>query len=207
MAAGTASEAQGGSQVPAADQHQADAVPVSGTDPRLLLTFLGILLGGIIGILTRPSVFLVGQLPLTAVLTRGATLSGIDQLLVPVAQSSFNHVALYTIVGGVIGLVVALLYGSASAGRRGAVAETVRQAVQTLTAPPIVNEEVLNNDAVLGMVAAGLGDDVVIGKIRYSRYLFALSSTDLADLKRLGVSDRVISAMLEIQARRGAVRS
>jgi hypothetical protein len=78
--------------------------------------------------------------------------------------------------------------------------------MQTLIAPPTADEEVLNNDAVLSMIAAELGEDLIVDKIKYSRCSFALSSADLAQLKRRGASDRIISSMLENQARRGRSR-
>jgi len=57
--------------------------------------------GGIAGYLVRPSIPLFGQLPVGIVLTRGSTLTGIDQLFVPVAQTSFN----YVIAGVVVGVI------------------------------------------------------------------------------------------------------
>ena len=59
----------------------------------------GAVLGAFIGFLLRPSVFLVGKLPFATVITRGGNLSGLDELLVPTAQTSFN----YLIVGAVLG--------------------------------------------------------------------------------------------------------
>jgi hypothetical protein len=93
--------------------------------------------------------------------------------------------------------------GSADSDSIGA---AVRQGIQNLTAPPTANQEVLNNEAVVNMVTSGLGEEVVLGKIKYSRANFALSSSDLAQLKQRGVSDRIITAMLETQATRGATR-
>jgi hypothetical protein len=49
---------------------------------------------------------LIGQLPFGAVITRGATLKGVDQILVPLAQRSFNIMMAGLIIGAVIGLVV-----------------------------------------------------------------------------------------------------
>lgn len=65
----------------------------------------GFIVGGFIGFLLRPTVALVGQLPFTVVITRGATLQGFDQLLVPAAQTSFN----YMLVGGIAGVVAGFL--------------------------------------------------------------------------------------------------
>jgi hypothetical protein len=62
---------------------------------------LGIPLGAVIGFLLRPSVPLVGQLPLEIVLTRGSNLVGVDRVLQSTAEQSFN----YIIVGAIIGAV------------------------------------------------------------------------------------------------------
>jgi len=62
----------------------------------------GAVLGTLLGFLVRPSVPLIGQLPLGVVLTRGAALNGVDVLLRSTAEQSFN----YLIVGGVIGAVL-----------------------------------------------------------------------------------------------------
>src|ERR1035437_10083580 len=52
--------------------------------PIWLFCLAGGMLGGIIGYLTRPFAMLVGQLPFGTVITGGAGLQGLDQLLVPV---------------------------------------------------------------------------------------------------------------------------
>jgi hypothetical protein len=61
------------------------------------------MLGGIIGYLTRPSALLVGQLPFETVITGGASLQGLDQLLIPVARQSLNQMLTWTIIGAVLG--------------------------------------------------------------------------------------------------------
>lgn len=64
---------------------------------------IGYYVGGLLGFLLRPSVFLVGQLPFGAVISRGAALSGLDLLLVPAAQNSFNVIVAVAIIGALIG--------------------------------------------------------------------------------------------------------
>ena len=66
----------------------------------------GALAGGILGYLMRPSAILIGQLPFGAVITRGASLKGVDQILVPLAQKSFNIMMAGLIIGAAVGLVV-----------------------------------------------------------------------------------------------------
>lgn len=73
--------------------------------PSKRFTVAGLLVGAFIGFLLRPSAMLIGQLPFTVVMTRGANLEGLDEMLVPLAQTSFN----YMLVGGVVGALVGLV--------------------------------------------------------------------------------------------------
>ena len=65
--------------------------------------------GGILGYLMRPSATLIGQLPFGAVITRGATLKGVDQLVVPLAQKSFNIMMTGLVIGAAAGLVIGII--------------------------------------------------------------------------------------------------
>jgi hypothetical protein len=47
------------------------------------------------------------------------------------------------------------------------------------------------------MTQKGLGDDVIIARIKTNTTKFELSDDDLADLKKANVSDRVVAAMIE----------
>jgi small basic protein len=71
------------------------------------LTIAGLLIGGAVGFLLRPSVPLMGQLPFTTVITRGGNLRGLDQLLLGYARTSFNYLIAGIVVGAVIGLIAA----------------------------------------------------------------------------------------------------
>jgi hypothetical protein len=55
----------------------------------------------------------------------------------------------------------------------------------------------VDNARVVAMTKLGLGDDVIIARIKTSPCRFTLSDDDLVALKRAGVSDKVIAAMLE----------
>jgi len=57
-------------------------------------------------------------------------------------------------------------------------------------------QEVLTNDSVIGMVKAGLPEAVIVQKIRASQQKFDTSSAALIQLKRAGVPDKVIEAMV-----------
>ena len=57
--------------------------------------------------------------------------------------------------------------------------------------------ETLDNEAIVTMVKAGLSDEIVLAKISSSPASFDTSAQALADLKKEGVSDRVIMAIFE----------
>jgi len=61
---------------------------------------------------------------------------------------------------------------------------------------PSVSAETLTNQQVIQLSRAGLGDDVIIAKIRASEAGFQLTADDLIELKKSGVTSQVISAML-----------
>ncbi len=64
-------------------------------------------------------------------------------------------------------------------------------------APAAFSAEVLTNDTIVSMVKAGLGDEVIVGKIRISQGQFDLSTERILHLKQEGVSEGVLKAMLE----------
>ncbi len=75
-----------------------------------VLSFAGLagaLLGGALGLVLRPTNPLVGQLPLGAVVTRGTYLEGMDRLLVPLAEYSFNMMLGGVVVGALAGVSIA----------------------------------------------------------------------------------------------------
>jgi len=55
----------------------------------------------------------------------------------------------------------------------------------------------VDNARVVAMTKLGLGDEVIIARIKTSPCKFALTDDDLVALKRAGVSDKIITAMLE----------
>jgi hypothetical protein len=69
------------------------------------LTIAGLLIGSIVGFLLRASVPLMGQLPFTTVITRGANLRGLDQLLLGYARTSFNYLIAGMVLGAIVGLI------------------------------------------------------------------------------------------------------
>lgn len=76
----------------------------------LKLGVVGFLAGGLIGFLYRPSALIIGQLPFSTVITRGVNLKGVEQMLIPMAQTSFNNMMVAAVIGAAIGIVIGLLF-------------------------------------------------------------------------------------------------
>jgi hypothetical protein len=57
-------------------------------------------------------------------------------------------------------------------------------------------QQALNDDAVIKLVTAGLGDDLIIQTINSQPGNFSTSAEDLSRLKSAGVSDRVLGAII-----------
>jgi len=76
------------------------------------LTIAGVLIGSVVGFLLRPGVPLMGQLPFSTVITRGANLRGLDQILTGYARTSFNYLVAGVVLGAVIGLIVSFAMSS-----------------------------------------------------------------------------------------------
>lgn len=57
-------------------------------------------------------------------------------------------------------------------------------------------QDVLTNDSVIGMVKAGLAENVIIQKIRASPRKFDTSTDGLIKLKAAGVPDKIVEAMI-----------
>ncbi|MCA1608333.1 MAG: hypothetical protein LC730_02600, partial [Acidobacteria bacterium] len=66
--------------------------------------------------------------------------------------------------------------------------------------PAHAQEEIMTNEQVISLTKAGLAAPVVIGKIRTSKSKFDLSTDALIKLKKTGVSDDIVAAMLEAKS-------
>lgn len=79
--------------------------------PRLEAPFgiAGLLTGAFAGFLARPHVSAGYQLPFLAVMSRGATLRGVDRYLVNTAQQSFDRMVLCALIGAAIAIAVAVV--------------------------------------------------------------------------------------------------
>jgi hypothetical protein len=64
-----------------------------------------------------------------------------------------------------------------------------------------VRKSALANSGVLKMKAAGLSDELIVQRIQMSRGDYRLEPDDLSQLKRAGLSDAVISAMMTAATR------
>jgi tetratricopeptide (TPR) repeat protein len=73
-------------------------------------------------------------------------------------------------------------------------------AIFSLAIPNALAAEVLTNDAVVTMVTAGLGAEIILEKIKTSQAQFDHSVQGLVRLKESGVSETIIRAMMEASA-------
>lgn len=78
------------------------------------LGLAGFLAGGFIGYLLRPSAFMIGQLPLQHVITRGESLQGVERVFMSLARESFSTM----MIGAAIGLVAGIVIGTFIRPRR-----------------------------------------------------------------------------------------
>ncbi len=60
--------------------------------------------------------------------------------------------------------------------------------------------EVLTNDTIVTMVKAGLGEELIVSKIKISQNQFDLSTSSILRMKTEGVSEKIITAMIEASA-------
>lgn len=63
-------------------------------------------------------------------------------------------------------------------------------------AAAVLAQQTLNNDSVLKLVKAGMGDDLIVNMINAQPATFTLAADDVVALKAGGASDKVIGAML-----------
>jgi hypothetical protein len=66
-----------------------------------------------------------------------------------------------------------------------------------LVLPTLFAQETLNNDSVIKLVKSGLNEDTVVNIIQTQPAKYSVSTEDITSLRKAGVSDRVIAAMLE----------
>ena len=76
-------------------------------------------------------------------------------------------------------------------------------AFSLMTVANLSAAEVLTNDSVLTMVKAGLGQELILSKIKASPCAFDLSTGGILKLKGEGVDEKIIQAMLEASVKAG----
>lgn len=92
---------------PAVQRHRPPPLPGP-----LSLGFVGALVGGFSAFLLRPGGGMFPQLPLEVILAPRENLRGLDELLVPMAERSFNMLAVGVVLGAFAGLVLGYLIRS-----------------------------------------------------------------------------------------------
>ncbi len=97
------------------------------------------------------------------------------------------------LIGGAIGAASGAIIGAAldESDRRSLNRESPS------TVRKIDRGEQLSTDDVKKMTKAGISDDVIISLIDATKSVFYLSSADIIDLKKAGVSQRVINHMIQ----------
>lgn len=66
-------------------------------------------------------------------------------------------------------------------------------------------QETMTNDEVISLAKAGLNPTLIVGKIRTSKTDFDMSTDSLIKLKQAGVSDEIVTAMLEAKSGKSTI--
>lgn len=72
--------------------------------------------------------------------------------------------------------------------------------VFVLFAGTILAQAVLNNDSIIKMAGAGLGDEIIVSTIKSQAGNYKLDPDSLIQLKKAGLSEKIIGAMIEKSA-------
>ncbi len=99
--------------------------------------------------------------------------------------------------------LVVLLLSQVSVGQTGDAQTTAAPPEQQTAQPAAPQQKPLSNDDVIGMVTAGLPDDIIIAKIKSSQTNFDLSTPALAKLTQAKVSSAIIKTMIDPKADTG----
>jgi hypothetical protein len=66
----------------------------------------------------------------------------------------------------------------------------------SLFSAPLCAQEPLNNETILKLVKAGIGEDTIVGMVNQQPGKYSLADADVAALKTAGVSEKIIAAMI-----------
>jgi surface antigen len=104
-----------------------------------------------------------------------------------------RHAAGGALIGGAVGALTGGLIGQS-------IDQEQRQQLQTsapATYQRVVAGQPLEIHDIEQLVHAGVSDDLIISDIRSSHTVYQLSTADIIDLKKAGVSERVIDVMID----------
>ena len=76
--------------------------------------------------------------------------------------------------------------------------------VLTVGTAVYAQDETMTNDEVISLAKAGLNPSLIVSKIRTSKSSFDLSTDGLIKLKQAGISDEIVTAMLEAKSGRAS---
>ena len=71
---------------------------------------------------------------------------------------------------------------------------------------PASGQSALTNDSIIKMLRAGLGEDVIVSTVKAQPAQYSIGLDDLIALKGAGVTDKIITAMVERMASGGSDR-
>lgn len=73
-----------------------------------------------------------------------------------------------------------------------------------LLAASLIAQDALNNEAVLKLIKAGLGEDLVVNMIKQQAGTYSTSADDIIALKKAGAGDKIIAAIVTKSSSAGA---
>ena len=76
-------------------------------------------------------------------------------------------------------------------------AEEITAGTSVATISAGQDSSILNNDDIIKMMEAGIGDELIISRIRNTQCVFHLETDSIVALKKAGVSDAVLGEMLQ----------
>jgi hypothetical protein len=98
----------------------------------------------------------------------------------------------------VFGLVGILLFATVASWGQVTVDIGAGTLSQPQQAKPAQGQEVVTNETIISLTQASLGEALIISKIRVSTCSFDVSTNAMLNLKKAGVADTVIQAMIQV---------
>ena len=85
--------------------------------PMVGIGIIGFFIGSFFGFMLRPSTFMGIRLPFEHVISRGAFLTGLNTMYVPLAQRSFSFSLAGAIIGAIAGIIIGYFVGKNKPGK------------------------------------------------------------------------------------------